>query len=118
MAKKILVVDDEQEILSLIDEFLTRKGFQVIVADNGEKALDIIDQDGSIDLILLDYRMPKLDGSAVLAELKMRQNKTPVILLTGSLGKETRELEVGAFLMKPLDLDEVVAKIEELLGKS
>ncbi|MFH1552155.1 MAG: response regulator [Candidatus Omnitrophota bacterium] len=117
MAKKILVVDDEQEILALLEEFLTRKDFQVITADSGRKALKIIDKGESIDLILLDHRMPKLDGTGVLRELEIRQSKVPVILLTGSLGETIGMIKVDAFLMKPIDLDELLDKVRELLGR-
>ena len=116
MPKKILVIDDEMEILFLLEKFLTKKGFRVITADNGTEGLKIIDRDRSIDLIVLDHRMPKLDGAGVLDGLKMRPEKVPVILLTGSVGKETRDLEVDAFLMKPIDLEELVEQANKLLG--
>jgi len=102
---KILVVDDEQEILELLDIYLTKKGFKVAKCDNGEKALEIVEQDKSIDLIVLDIRMPKLDGKAVFEELKARQCEIPIIVLTGSLGKEHLEVKADVMLMKPIDLD-------------
>jgi len=112
---KILVVDDEREILSLLEIFLTKKGFQVVLCGEGDEAIKILEKDRSIDLVILDYKMPGLDGDAVLKELKSKQYKVPVIIITGSFEEEIRELEADAFLLKPIDLDELVDKINNLL---
>ncbi len=114
---KILVVDDEREILDLMEIYLTKKGFQVVKCDNGEGALGIVDKDKEIDLIVLDIRMPGLDGKDVFNELKRRQCKLPIIILTGSMGKDHLGLEAEGCLLKPIDLDDLMDKINRLLGK-
>ena len=114
---KVLVVDDERGILAVIEKFLRKKDFEVITADDGEKGLEAFDRDRSIDIIILDHKMPRLDGAGVLDGLTARKSKLPVILLTGSLGKVARKLRVDAFLTKPIDLDELLDKINELLGR-
>ncbi len=113
---KVLVIDDERGILAVIEKFLRKKNFEVVTADDGDKGLEVFDEDKSIDIIILDHKMPRLDGAGVLNGLTARGNKLPVILLTGSLGKDARKLKVDAFLTKPIDLDELLDKINELLG--
>ena len=114
---KILVVDDEIEILSLVEVFLVRKGFEVITAQDGYKGLQAMGELGQeIDVVVLDHRMPYLDGVGVLEKMKDKGFKKPVILLTGSIGKEVRKLEVDALLLKPVDLEELLEKIKELSG--
>ena len=114
---KILVVDDELEILSLLETFLKGKGHETIAVDNGEKALELISQDGSIDLMILDVRMPRVSGGDVLKEMNEKGIKTPVIVLTGSLGAETSKLTADDYLMKPVDLTELSNKVNELLNR-
>ena len=61
MGNKILVVDDESRMRKLVRDFLTRKGYEVVEAENGEQAIDIFCSDNTIDLIILDVMMPKMD---------------------------------------------------------
>lgn len=92
---KILLVDDDRELTSLLKELLEMEGFEVIVADDGEKALAVIDN--SIDLLLLDVMMPRKNGIDTLKELR-QQHQTPVIMLTarGSELDRVLGLELGA----------------------
>jgi len=114
--KKLLIVDDEPEILAIIEAFLNAKGgFRIIKASNGQEALDILSRDNSIDLVVLDHRMPVLDGSATFAEIRKNGLTIPVILLTGSVGRQTKKLKVDAYLFKPIDLTELLAHINRLL---
>jgi len=112
----ILIVDDEHEILYILERFLKKSGFNVITADSGEKAVKIMSRGKNVDLIILDHRMPKLDGAGVLDALKTLKVKTPVVLLTGSISKDTKKLDVDAFFMKPVDLHVMLDKIRELLS--
>ena len=114
---KILVIDDEMEILSLVETFLVRKGFEVVTAQDGRKGLEALDElEREIDVVVLDHRMPYLDGAGVLQEMKEKGLKKPVILLTGSIGKETRDLEVDELLLKPIDLEEMLEKIRKFIA--
>ena len=82
---KILLVDDDRELTSLLKELLEMEGFNVIVAHDGEQALDLLDD--SIDLLLLDVMMPKKNGIDTLKALR-QTHQTPVIMLTAHAGDD------------------------------
>jgi len=116
---KILLVDDDRELTSLLKELLEMEGFEVVVADDGEKALALLDN--SIDLLLLDVMMPRKNGIDTLKELR-QQHQTPVIMLTarGSELDRVLGLELGAddYLPKPFNDRELVARIRAILRRS
>jgi len=105
---KILVVDDEKQICGLLDEFLSQKGYQVITATSGEEALERLEEE-SPHLILLDIRMPGMDGMECLRIIKEKDEKTGVIMTTGvgdmDTIKEALKLGVNDYILKPIDLD-------------
>lgn len=116
---KILLVDDDRELTSLLKELLDMEGFNVVIAHDGEQALTLLDD--SIDLLLLDIMMPRKNGIETLKEL--RQNyQTPVIMLTarGSDLDRVLGLELGAddYLPKPFNDRELVARIRAILRRS
>lgn len=116
---KILLVDDDRELTSLLKELLEMEGFNVLIASDGEQALKLLD--ASIDLLLLDIMMPRKNGIETLKEL--RQNfQTPVIMLTarGSDLDRVLGLELGAddYLPKPFNDRELVARIRAILRRS
>ena len=116
---KILLVDDDRELTSLLKELLEMEGFNVVLATDGEQALKLLD--ASIDLLLLDIMMPRKNGIETLKEL--RQNfQTPVIMLTarGSDLDRVLGLELGAddYLPKPFNDRELVARIRDILRRS
>ena len=116
---KILLVDDDRELTSLLKELLEMEGFNVVLATDGEQALKLLD--ASIDLLLLDIMMPRKNGIETLKEL--RQNfQTPVIMLTarGSELDGVLGLELGAddYLPKPFNDRELVARIRAILRRS
>ena len=91
MDKCILVVDDEQRMRKLIKDFLTAKGYKILEAEDGEKALEVYEKNkNQINLILLDVMMPKLDGWSVLRQIR-QDSKVPIIMLTAR-GEEQDEL--------------------------
>ncbi len=116
---KILLVDDDRELTSLLKELLEMEGFNVVVAYDGEQALEKLDN--SIDLLLLDVMMPKKNGIETLKELRQR-HQTPVIMLTarGSELDRVLGLELGAddYLAKPFNDRELVARIRAMLRRS
>ena len=114
---KIMVVDDEMEIISLLDLFLRKKGYDVVACNGGEEALEEINKNTRFDLVVLDRRMPNVDGAMVLAELRQKYGSVPVILLTGSIGIQTKEIKADEFLMKPIDLNELLDKVNKLLSE-
>lgn len=116
---KILLVDDDRELTSLLKELLEMEGFDVLVAYDGEQALELLDD--SIDLLLLDVMMPKKNGIDTLKALR-QTHQTPVIMLTarGSELDRVLGLELGAddYLPKPFNDRELVARIRAILRRS
>ena len=101
---KILVVDDESRMRKLVGDFLSRADFEVMEAENGEKALDIFFENKDIALILLDVMMPKMDGWAVCKEIR-NFSKVPIIMLTAKADEKDElkgfELGVDEYIVKP-----------------
>lgn len=122
MSKKILVVDDEIELVNVIKIRLEANGYEVISAYDGQEALEKVNKENP-DLIILDLIMPKMDGHKVIAMLKYDQRymKTPIIIFTGSgvKGNEkfSQDFSPAAYINKPVDSDVLLAKIKELLSK-
>ena len=118
----ILVVDDESRIRKLLKDFLKVKGFSILEAEDGEKALEIYEKNKSkIDLILLDVMMPKLDGWSVLRQIR-QESKVPIIMLTAR-GEEQDELfgfELGVdeYIAKPFSPKILVARVEAILKRA
>ncbi len=116
----ILLVDDETAITDNLTPLLTRAGFEVVVAHDGQQALARV-QANSPDLVVLDVMMPVLDGRAVLRQMRRERRETPVILLTqvGESNERTMALEEGAddYINKPFDPAELVARIRAVLRR-
>ena len=118
--KKILVVDDESRMRKLLKDFLSTGGYEIIEAEDGQKALDIFHENNNISLIILDIMMPVLDGWATLREIR-KTSKVPVIMLTAR-GQENDELfgfELGVdeYISKPFSPKILVARVEALLKR-
>jgi len=117
----ILVVDDESRMRKLLKDFLSTKGYQILEAEDGEKALDIfVENRNKIKLVLLDVMMPKLDGWSVLRKIRQESN-LPVIMLTAR-GEEQDELfgfELGVdeYISKPFSPKILVARVEAILKR-
>lgn len=118
----ILVVDDESRMRKLIKDFLIQKDFNVLEAEDGEKALEIFAlEKEKIKLVLLDVMMPKLDGWSVLRQIR-QESKVPIVMLTAR-GEEQDELfgfELGAdeYMSKPFSPKILVARVEALLKRT
>src|SRR5437879_353763 len=114
---KLLVVDDEADLIAELKPLLERMGYEVVTAHDGEQALSKAEQ-ANPDLIVLDVMMPKLDGREVLRRLRQADNWIPVILLTrvGNTAERTLGLQEGAddYLNKPYDPLELVARIQAI----
>jgi DNA-binding response OmpR family regulator len=117
----ILLADDEEAITAELHPFLERAGLSVIVARDGEAALELA-RSREVDLIVLDVLMPGLDGREVLRRLRADGSFTPVVLLTqvGTAGERAMALEEGAddYLNKPFDPGELVARIRAVLRRA
>lgn len=121
MAKKILIVEDEEALLKTMGEYLADEGFDVVSAMDGQAGLEMA-QSENPDAILLDIILPKMDGFKVLEEIKKSENtkEIPVVLLTNleSMEDIQKAFEKGAaaYLIKAdFKLEDVVGKIKELL---
>ena len=116
---KILVIDDEVRIVEIIAKCLSLRGFKVEKAYGGREALDKIEKNHSIDLIILDKKMPGVDGVAVMRELKKTGCEIPVIVITGSISKfQLTHIKGARFdhvLFKPLRLSKLLDTIDEIL---
>lgn len=117
----ILVVDDESRMRKLVKDFLLRKDFEVIEAENGEQAIDIFFAKKDISLIILDVMMPKLDGWQVCREIR-QYSKVPIIMLTAK-GEEKDELlgfdlGVDEYISKPFSPKILVARVEAVLRRT
>ena len=122
MDKCILIVDDESRMRKLIKDFLTAKGYCILEAEDGDKALPVFEQNSeNIDLILLDVMMPKLDGWSVLRQIR-QTSQIPIIMLTAR-GEEQDELfgfELGVdeYISKPFSPKILVARVEAILKRT
>jgi DNA-binding response OmpR family regulator len=105
--KKILIVDDEPDILLVLGEFLSKEGFRVLTAKSGPQALDKI-REFKVDLVLLDIAMPGMTGLETLAEMRKISKDTAVIIITAykDAEKVVEAFRLGAFdcIFKPFDL--------------
>jgi two-component system copper resistance phosphate regulon response regulator CusR len=116
--RRILIAEDESRIASFIEKGLRANGFDTTVADDGRDALAMAES-GEFDLLLLDVRLPGMDGFSILAELRRRGRRLPVIMLTArdSVDDTIAGLEQGAddYITKPFRFDELLARIRARL---
>lgn len=118
---KVLMVDDESRMRKLVSDFLTRKGYIVIEAGDGEEALDRFYADKDISLVILDVMMPKMNGWDVCKEIR-KNSKVPIIMLTAK-SDESSELngfECGAdeYIAKPFSPKILTARVDALIRRS
>jgi DNA-binding NtrC family response regulator len=113
---KVMIVDDEADFLETIIKRLQARKIEVTGAESGQKALEILAAQ-DIDVIILDVKMPGMDGIETLREIKKRKPLTEVIMLTGHASVESgiQGMQLGAFdyVMKPVALDELLEKMRQ-----
>ncbi len=118
---KILVVDDESRMRKLVKDFLVRKNYDVMEAENGEQAIDLFFAKKDIALIILDVMMPKLDGWQVCREIR-QYSKVPIIMLTAKSDEKDEllgfELGVDEYISKPFSPKILVARVEAVLRRT
>lgn len=119
MSKTVLVVDDEERLVSLVKAYLVQEGFRVVTANNGRSALFVARQEKP-DLIVLDIMMPEMDGYEFL-RLNQKERNTPVILLTARIEETDKVLglELGAddYITKPFSPRELTARVRAVLRR-
>jgi len=119
-AKKILVVEDEEKIMNVVKSFLESKGFIVLSAENGRKAIEIFERE-SFALILLDLMLPELSGEEVCKIIRKR-SRVPIIMLTAKSDEADmlKGLGIGAddYITKPFSLKALHARMEAVMRRS
>lgn len=114
----ILLVEDEPAVRQLFMQALTRAGYRVYEARNGQEALKVFEQHGeSVDLLLTDMRMPYMGGAELVRQLRSRRRTLKLLCISGYAGGSELEFS-GDFLAKPFSRDELLAKIREVLDRN
>ena len=119
----VLVVDDESRMRKLIKDFLVQKDYNILEAEDGEKALKLYEENKEkINLILLDVMMPKLDGWSVLRQIRQENKNLPIVMLTARAEEQDElfgfELGVDEYITKPFSPKILVARVEAILKRS
>ena len=113
----VLLVDDELSFLDIVTKRLSKRNIQVRTASSGEDALQMLENDSSIEIVILDVKMPGMDGLETLSEIKKNHDYVEVIILTGHASVESAiegmRLRAIDYLMKPCDIDKLILKVEE-----
>ena len=117
---RVLVVDDELDFLDLFTKRFQKRGVEVFSRSNGPDALRFLDEN-QVDVVVLDVRMPKMDGIEVLKEIKKRHPLVQVIMLTGhgSVNSGIQGMSHGAYdyVMKPFNLDDLMGRITQAVER-
>lgn len=118
---KLLLVDDEEEFLMATSQALGRRGFQVSIAPNGVTALEVIHSD-VFDVVVLDVKMPDIDGIEVFRKIHNQYPHLPIIMLTGhssiSDAFQTSKEGIADYLSKPIEIDDLARKIERAVSEA
>lgn len=111
---RVLVVDDEPSIRATVSAMLEIEGYDVAEASNGADALSVVERQAP-DLILLDMRMPVLDGWGFAAELRRRGHRTPIVVMTAArdAARWATEIAASAFVAKPFGFDDLISAVEQ-----
>ncbi|NOU79413.1 response regulator [Paenibacillus sp. LMG 31459] len=118
---KILVVEDDKHVRKLMNAVLKREGYDVVTAENGREALEVLEVQ-HIDLIILDIMMPEMDGYEFAEELKEADNRIPILMATAKQLPEDKKkgfrLGTDDYMTKPVDTEEMLLRIQALLRRS
>lgn len=118
---KILLVDDEVDFVEALSERLEVRGLKILTATSGEEAIDILDKNRDTDVVILDVKMPGMDGIETLRQIKSRFPLIEVLMLTGHATIDTaiQGMKLGAYdyLMKPCDINDLISKVQEATNK-
>ncbi|MBM4141086.1 MAG: response regulator [Nitrospira sp.] len=114
---KILVVDDDEHILRLYKDELSEEGYEVVLAVNGQEALELFHKEDP-DLVTLDIRLPDIDGIQLLRQMKEKKPRLPIIMSTAYDYRDDFSIWASeAYIVKSSDLNELKATIKRLLGR-
>jgi DNA-binding NtrC family response regulator len=114
---KVLLVDDEREFVAILTQRLTKRNCSVTFAHNGNDALAQLEEDKDIEVVILDVKMPGVDGIETLKLIKEKWPLVEVIMLTGhsTIDSAIHAIKLGAYdyILKPIEMEELVSKIEK-----
>ena len=117
----VLLVDDEVPFVEAMSRRLKKRDISIVTSFSGHEALDVLEKDRSVEVAILDVKMPGMDGIETLGEIRKRFPLVEVIMLTGHATVETgiEGMKLGAFdyLMKPCDMDVLMDKLKEAVAK-
>jgi two-component system, NtrC family, response regulator AtoC len=117
----VLVVDDEEDLVTHLSNLLQRNGWETVAAYDGVEAVLKV-MGGGVDGVLMDIRMPNLDGLGALKLMRRHSPKLPVIMFTGQAGQgdmmTAHRLGAYACLLKPVDLEQVIKALREAMDQS
>jgi two-component system, cell cycle sensor histidine kinase and response regulator CckA len=116
----ILLVEDEEGLRALNARGLTSRGYTVLEASNGVEAIEVLEKQGHVDLVVSDVVMPEMDGPTLLKELRRRDPNVKIIFVSGyaeeAFQKNLPEQELYQFLAKPFTLKQLVSKVKETMA--
>ena len=116
---KILWADDEIDLLKPQLFFLEKKGYEVITVSNGHDALDVLEEDGTVDVVFLDESMPGLTGLETLARLKSKLPNIPVVMITKNEAESIMEEAIGSqiddYLIKPVNPNQILLTLKKIV---
>lgn len=120
MIKRILLVEDDENLGTLLNDYLSVKGYNVLLATNGNEGLEKFNSD-EFDLLILDVMMPKLDGFNLAKKIRATDKETPIIFLTAKSMVEDKieGLKIGAddYITKPFNTEELLLRIKNVLRR-
>jgi len=118
---KLLFVEDETDLVDIITDTLEKLGANFLSAKNGKEALDLIDSNSDIDIIVTDINMPVMNGIKMIEELQRRGNKTPIVIMSAHTEMDfinkAKELGVDDYLLKPFDFIKFIDLITKIVEK-
>lgn len=117
----VMLVDDETDFIETMSKRLQRRGLKMLTATDGQEALESVNKNRYLDVMILDVKMPGMNGIEVLKEMKKQYPLIEVIMLTGHATIESaiEGMKIGAFdyLMKPCDIEQLIPKVHEAAAK-
>jgi DNA-binding NtrC family response regulator len=117
----VLLVDDEVSFVETFSERLELRDFEISKAFSGEEALEVLDENKNIEVVILDVKMPGMDGIETLVEIKKKNPLVEVMMLSGhaDVASAIDGMKQGAFdyLLKPVDMDQIITKVTEAVAK-
>jgi two-component system, chemotaxis family, chemotaxis protein CheY len=120
-ARRVLVIDDDEPIRELLGAMLADEGYEVATAANGADALQMLDEQGLPDLILLDIVMPIVDGRQFAAEYHQRSSpRAPIVVISASKDPQeaAEQIRAGGWIAKPFDVDELLQLVARYAGSA